>query len=243
MPKLYTAGARLRMGRDRRHDIWNAQHESSTATGSTCPGRVVPAAPSRRSAAGADSRPPERREPGGGADAPGLHAFPQPCRRHDRREGTPTADSSRQRERAGRQTLPVDAADATSCRASSTRAIVDRRVQERPLFSSWWTIRAAARRTPRRGLQPGDMPTMPIEFSVAAYRLGHSMIRGGYQWNRVFRNGERRRMRFFSSVFGDQRHPVAGRGSRPQGSRDGHLEHLPTNWIADFRRLVDFSRS
>ena len=38
-------------------------------------------------------------------------------------------------------------------------------------------------------LQPGDMPTMPVEFSVAAYRLGHSMIRGAYEWNRVFRAG------------------------------------------------------
>ena len=27
---------------------------------------------------------------------------------------------------------------------------------------------------------------MPVEFSVAAYRLGHSMIRNAYQWNRVF---------------------------------------------------------
>ena len=27
---------------------------------------------------------------------------------------------------------------------------------------------------------------MPIEFSVAAYRLGHSMVRPQYEWNRVF---------------------------------------------------------
>jgi hypothetical protein len=32
----------------------------------------------------------------------------------------------------------------------------------------------------------GDTPTMPIEFSVAAFRAGHSMIRGAYQWNQVF---------------------------------------------------------
>ena len=37
-----------------------------------------------------------------------------------------------------------------------------------------------------KDVYPGSMPTMPIEFSVAAYRLGHSMIRGVYQWNRVF---------------------------------------------------------
>src|SRR3954454_23779621 len=32
----------------------------------------------------------------------------------------------------------------------------------------------------------GSTPTMPIEFSVAAFRLGHSMIRHTYEWNKVF---------------------------------------------------------
>jgi Animal haem peroxidase len=36
---------------------------------------------------------------------------------------------------------------------------------------------------------PGDAPTMPIEFSVAAFRLGHSMVRDAYNWNRFFDNG------------------------------------------------------
>ena len=30
---------------------------------------------------------------------------------------------------------------------------------------------------------------MPIEFSVAAFRLGHSMIRRAYNWNRIFDDG------------------------------------------------------
>jgi len=33
---------------------------------------------------------------------------------------------------------------------------------------------------------PTDIPTMPVEFSVAAFRLGHSMIRPAYNWNRIF---------------------------------------------------------
>jgi hypothetical protein len=33
--------------------------------------------------------------------------------------------------------------------------------------------------------EPKDSPYMPVEFSVAAYRLGHSMIRGGYDLNRI----------------------------------------------------------
>ena len=39
------------------------------------------------------------------------------------------------------------------------------------------------------GATPTDVPTMPIEFSVAAFRLGHSMIRRAYNWNRVFDDG------------------------------------------------------
>src|SRR3954447_8867568 len=34
-----------------------------------------------------------------------------------------------------------------------------------------------------------SVPTMPIEFSVAAFRLGHSMIRAAYNWNRIFDAG------------------------------------------------------
>ena len=39
------------------------------------------------------------------------------------------------------------------------------------------------------GVPATDMPTMPIEFSVAAFRLGHSMIRQEYDWNRIFDDG------------------------------------------------------
>ena len=41
------------------------------------------------------------------------------------------------------------------------------------------------------GVPPTQLPTMPIEFSVAAYRLGHSMVRKAYNWNVNFDNGER----------------------------------------------------
>ncbi len=46
----------------------------------------------------------------------------------------------------------------------------------------------------RRFLSPGGLPDegrpfMPVEFSVAAYRLGHSMVRNSYEWNSVFNSG------------------------------------------------------
>jgi hypothetical protein len=79
------------------------------------------------------------------------------------------------------------------------------------------------------GATATDVPTMPIEFSVAAFRLGHSMIRRAYNWNRVFDNGEGTLTLLFdfSGVSGD-----LGGGQR-----------LPSNWIADFRRLYDFTEA
>jgi hypothetical protein len=75
---------------------------------------------------------------------------------------------------------------------------------------------------------PTDVPTMPIEFSVAAFRLGHSMIRKAYNWNARFPGGQG--TLDFLFLF-----------SGTSGGFGGELR-LPSNWIADFRRLYDFKR-
>ena len=94
----------------------------------------------------------------------------------------------------------------------------------------------------------GLRPTMPIEFSVAAYRLGHSMIRGAYQWNRVFNNGGGRGgiatlllLFTFSGTSGN----FQGGSQIPDldNPNSGTVDTLPTNWIADFRRLYDFTEA
>ena len=79
------------------------------------------------------------------------------------------------------------------------------------------------------GAAPTDVPTMPIEFSIAAYRLGHSMIRAAYNWNRRFDGGGGTLdfLFLFSATGGDL----------------GGLPRLPSNWIADFRRLYDFGEA
>src|SRR3954452_24054799 len=85
---------------------------------------------------------------------------------------------------------------------------------------------ATGRKVFEVGAPPTDVPTMPIEFSVAAFRLGHSMVRAAYNWNVVFDNGAGTLdlLFNFSGTGGS-----LGRGAR-----------LPTNWIADWRRLYAF---
>jgi hypothetical protein len=79
------------------------------------------------------------------------------------------------------------------------------------------------------GAVPTDVPTMPIEFSVAAFRLGHSMIRRDYAWNKEFPDdqGTLDFLFAFSGTSG-----FVGGGSR-----------LPSNWIADWRRLYDLTET
>ncbi len=79
------------------------------------------------------------------------------------------------------------------------------------------------------GVPSTRVPTMPIEFSIAAFRLGHSMIRPAYNWNAIFDDGAATLdlLFTFSGTSGDL-------GGNPR---------LPSNWIADFRRLYDFGQA
>jgi hypothetical protein len=76
------------------------------------------------------------------------------------------------------------------------------------------------------GANPATVPTMPIEFSVAAFRFGHSMIRSDYNWNAEFptEQGSLFLLFEFSAT----------------GGRLGGFERLPSNWIADWRRMYNF---
>jgi hypothetical protein len=74
------------------------------------------------------------------------------------------------------------------------------------------------------GAPADSVPTMPIEFSVAAFRLGHSMIRANYSWNKNFPDATLGQLFDFSGLSGGLS------GTNP----------LPSIWIADFRRLFNF---
>ncbi len=79
------------------------------------------------------------------------------------------------------------------------------------------------------GVPPTSVPTMPIEFSIACFRLGHSMVRAAYNWNKAFDNGDGTLdyLFQFSALGGDL----------------GGETRLLSNWIADFRRLYDFGEA
>jgi hypothetical protein len=78
---------------------------------------------------------------------------------------------------------------------------------------------------PRR-VHPGDTATMPVEFSVAAFRLGHSQIRGQYQWNAVFNDDETNPRTLSPSTLA-----LLFQFSGLSGTL-GPTEPLPSNWIA-----------
>jgi hypothetical protein len=97
------------------------------------------------------------------------------------------------------------------------------RICQRSVVNSVFT---SGRKAFEVGAAPTDVPTMPIEFSIAAFRFGHSMIRSAYNWNRIFDDGFGTLDLLFTFS--------AGSGDLGGGPR------LPSTWIADFRRLYDF---
>jgi len=87
---------------------------------------------------------------------------------------------------------------------------------------------ATGRKVFEVGADPFSMPTMPVEFSVGAFRLGHSMVREAYDWNAEFPNGGGLLFLLFDF-------------SRTSGTLGG-FPTLPSNWIADWRRLYRFGQ-
>jgi heme peroxidase len=75
-------------------------------------------------------------------------------------------------------------------------------------------------------------PYMPLEFSVAAYRFGHTMVRAAYDHNRNFgRPGNVIPSASLNLLF-----LFTGSGSPPFG---GGTDVLPFNWIIEWDRFTD----
>lgn len=107
------------------------------------------------------------------------------------------------------------------------------------------------KRQGRRFYRFKTRPYIPVEFSAAAYRLGHSMVREAYDHNSVFNSlggpgvitdGTLGLLFLFSgksgSITGDLAPTPAPDGTQPPPP--AKQARLPSNWIIDWRRFFDF---
>jgi hypothetical protein len=73
---------------------------------------------------------------------------------------------------------------------------------------------------------------MPIEFSAAAYRMGHSMVRAGYNYNRVF-HFDPNFPRITGATLGLLFRFTGAGGLSPNPANPN--PELPSNWVIDWR--------
>lgn len=76
---------------------------------------------------------------------------------------------------------------------------------------------------------------MPLEFSVAAYRFGHSMVRAAYDYNRNFTD----QPGALTDATFELLFSFTGSGNIGERSGPGANDTLPFNWIIEWDRFVD----
>ncbi|MEQ8654433.1 MAG: heme peroxidase family protein [Kiloniellales bacterium] len=115
----------------------------------------------------------------------------------------------------------------TICDAAIVR---DTLAQEAPLYSAFFRAGKPA--------NPDFMP-MPLEFSVAAFRFGHSMVRPAYDWNRFFGRPVKEETPLLDRASFELMFAFTGNGPTPMPAPNGgSLPRLPGHWGAEWDRLA-----
>jgi hypothetical protein len=93
----------------------------------------------------------------------------------------------------------------------------------------------------RRFYRFRSRPYMPAEFSAAAYRLGHSMIRQTYEHNRVFRKGglAEGTLNLLFKFTGKSGAIAGDLAPGDDGTGFPLQKALPSNWAIDWRRFYE----
>jgi len=108
---------------------------------------------------------------------------------------------------------------------------------------------AAIKHQGRKYYRFPEKPFIPAEFAAAAYRLGHSMVRDEYDFNRVFNPGPTKLARGTLDLmfkFTGKSGRIVGElvkesgFQQPSNFPNAHSA-LPSNWVIDWRRFFEIS--